>query len=138
MNVMKRRCGLSFIEVMVTVCILAFGLSAIYQAFFVSLDYLNHATYRTYALNFLNNKVALIQQHYQLTNTLDVRQGDHLAEIFIKGRKFRFNSEIVSTSLPSMPGLRQLDIKVLWQERKRLKQITRSVYIYKKFDAKEP
>ncbi len=137
MDLAKRRKGISFIEVMVTVCVLAFGLSAIYQAFFVSLDYLNHATYRSYALIFLNNKVALIQHHYDATNTIDMNQGDHLAEVFIKGGKFRYNSEITSTSFRSMPGLRQLDIKVFWRERKRVKQITRSVYVYSKFDAKE-
>ena len=53
--------GFSFIEVMVATAILSAGIVAIFQSFFLSMNYLNHLTYRIHALSLIENQIVRIK-----------------------------------------------------------------------------
>src|SRR3989338_11171657 len=69
-NFFKRNRGVSFVEVMVAAAILSFGIVMLYRAFFVSLNYVNHITYRLYAMNILDNKISMLQKTFEVSKII--------------------------------------------------------------------
>ncbi|MDP8265936.1 MAG: hypothetical protein P9M07_03215 [Candidatus Aceula meridiana] len=126
---LKKRCGISFVEVMTTVVVLSFGLVGIYRAFFTSLDYLNHASYRLHAANFLHNKIELIQRNFQMSNTTNLKDGRDVYPVLINNRKVDFDYESSVENVGSLDGIYKLNVSVSWREGKRDIRISRSVYI---------
>lgn len=121
-----RRTGLTFIEVMITAMVLAGGLVAIYRAFFVGLDQLDHLSYRLCAINLIEKKISLVEKDFRSLKDFDIGPLTELVEIGQRPVEFQYaiNLQPVGTLL----SVFRLDIVLSWQERGRAMSISRAAY----------
>lgn len=129
-KIFRKKNGFSFIEVMVTVCVLAFGLVGVYQAFFTSLNYIDHMTYRIHAMTLLDNQIEMLQKQLELKGELYVGNLKDLYLVKINNRPINYIYEIALKDLEDSPNVYQLDLSIKWKERARNIRISRSVYIF--------
>ncbi|MBF0594380.1 MAG: prepilin-type N-terminal cleavage/methylation domain-containing protein [Candidatus Omnitrophica bacterium] len=124
-NKSSRR-GISFIEVMVTAVILSVGLVAIYRAFFISVDYLDHLSRRLCALNLIDVRVADIERDFRTLNNVDV--GALNETVTLNGHPVDYAYHVQLKPVGQLLSVFQLDIALSWQERGREISIARSAY----------
>lgn len=115
---------------MTTAAFLSFGLVGVYRAFFTSLNYLNHVSYRLHVANFLNNKIELIQENFQINNTINLNDGKDFSPVIINNRKIDFDYEGSVENVGKLNGIYKLNVSVSWREGQRDVRISRSVYIF--------
>lgn len=125
----KGKKAFSFIEAMVAIGILSVGIVFIFKAFFVCLDTYNHLTYRFYALNLLNNKIARAQVFMNAFNQIPLDLSRETRTLTIDRRPVIFESSMVIRELKDLNGIYQLDFNVSWEERNRTIGLSRSSYI---------
>jgi len=130
-KIFQKKKGFSFIEVMATACVLAFGLVAIYQAFFTSLNYLNHMTYRLHAMVLLDNKIEMIQKQLELKDQINVGHVNDLYSARINNRDIDYEYEMSIEDIENIDGVYQLSLAVKWVESAREIRISKTVYIFK-------
>ena len=120
------RRGITFVEVMVTTVILSAGLVAIYRAFFIGVDYLDHLSRRLCALTLIDNRVADIELGFRALNNVDV--GVLKETVMLQGRSVDFSYNIQLRPVGELLSIFQLDIALSWQERGRRMTVSRSAY----------
>lgn len=120
------RRGFSFIEVMVTVVILSAGLVAIYRAFFIGVNYLDHLACRLCALDLVDARVAVIERSFRANQ--DVEVGPLTQNVLLNGRPVVFQYDIRLKPVGKLLSVFQLDIDLTWQERGRAITVSRSAY----------
>lgn len=114
---------------MTTVAILSLGIVAIYQSFFKSLEYVNHMTYRLHALNFLSNKIEMIQKEFEVTGRIVLTDPTPSVAV-IRGRKVAFLQQVDLVNVGKMKKVYQLNVVLSWNESGRPISLSRSCYIY--------
>jgi len=101
----------------------------LYKAFFLCLDYQNHLTYRAYASNLLEHKIALAEQMVRdykiLTSQHDVQ--DEM--VVFNGREIAFHEDVQFVPAPEAASLYQVNVAVSWKENQRDVTLKRSAYI---------
>ncbi|MBF0570108.1 MAG: prepilin-type N-terminal cleavage/methylation domain-containing protein [Candidatus Omnitrophica bacterium] len=120
------RRGITFIEVMVTAVILSAGLVAIYRAFFIGVDYLDHLSRRLCALDLIDNRVAVIERDFRALKDVDV--GALNETVVLNSHPVDFTYHIQLKPVGQLLSVFQLDISLSWQERGREITISRSAY----------
>jgi prepilin-type N-terminal cleavage/methylation domain-containing protein len=116
--------GFTLIEIMVAVAILAFGIVAIYEAFFISLD-----SYGFYA-NYLNSREWMNERIWEISDDL-IR-----AEMLIPGQtagRIASNNKDINWTVSIKPmdaqeNLYSLDINLNWQQGNRKIKFSRVAY----------
>ena len=123
------RQGFTFIELMVTLAVLSFGIVMIYKAFFASLDQISYLNHRLYATIFLDNQLAEMQRAYQSTKTLPMNFApSESVEIGYKIIDFKPTKTI--TAIEDLPQLFQIDLSVSWAEKgNHIITLSRSAYM---------
>lgn len=129
-KIFRKKNGFSFIEVMVTVCVLAFGLVGVYQAFFTSLNCIDHMTYRIHAMTLLDNQIEMLQKQLELKGELYIGNLKDSYPVRINNRPVDYAYEIALKDLGNSSNVYQLDLSIKWKERARNVRISRSVYIF--------
>jgi prepilin-type N-terminal cleavage/methylation domain-containing protein len=122
--------GFTLIEIMVTVAILSFGILAIYESFFISLD-----TYNYYA-DYLNAQSWIGEKIWELQNQLmqkdaQVTQEDQ-GTFSIINKNFNWNTRVETIDEES--GVYRLNISLFWKEGSKDKYIYRVAYAVRQFD----
>ncbi len=126
----KRRIrGFSFVEMMVAVAILSFGIVFIYRALFISLDYLHHITYRLYAQELMDNKIADVERIFHQKKTIPFSQNQEKRTLNINNRKVDFVYTLNIAAIRNLDNIYQLDVSVSWPERNRHIKLSRLAYI---------
>lgn len=125
----KNNKGFSFIEIMTTVAVLALGIVSIYQAFFKSLAYMNHMTYRLHALNVLVNKIEMIQKEFEVTGEIVLADAGPLVSI-IHGQRVEFQQRVDLVNVNQKKHLYEIHVILSWSESGRQITLSRSCYIY--------
>lgn len=113
-------------EVMVTAVVLAGGLVAIYRAFFVGLDHLEHLSYRLSAIHLVEKKISLVEKEFRSLTDVDV--GPLTETVLINNRPVDFQYAINLQPVGELLSVFHLDIVLSWQERGRPMSISRSAY----------
>ena len=121
--------GFSFFEVMVAIAVLSAGLILIYNAFFISVNYTNHLTYRLQADILLDEKIAGLKQLLQDQTVLPLTLTEEVERVKIHNKPVDFQYTFDLHSVENLPGLFLLDISVSWRENSRRIQLSRSIYI---------
>ncbi len=110
--------GITFFEVLVTAAIFSFGVTMIYSSFLTSLDYIGHLKNRLYAVQMLDNHIALLE--YKLTGNSRFFQEDakwqESVDVVANGKDFT-----LSTELESVEGLADIigvKATVSWMEQR--------------------
>ncbi len=123
--------GFTFFELMVTVVILALGISMIYRGLLSALSIQRHMIYRSYAHNLLDHKIASLQFAFQQDAEVPVYEENEIENIVLNNHQvvFRFQSRF--SPVLSLPNIQRVDMILSWQERNRGFQLTRSAYLSK-------
>lgn len=121
--------GLSFFEVMITIAILSLGLVMIFRAFFISLDTISHLTYRWHAMMLLENKIAEIQQKFQVTGEIPMELTAEPEKKNINRRVIDFGYKTEIRDFISLGGIFRVTLTVFWRERNRDIRLSQSAYI---------
>ncbi len=122
----RRRRGLTFIEVMITAVVLAGGLVAIYRAFFIGLDQLDHLSCRLCAINLIEKKIALVEKDFRSLKDFDI--GPLTEQGVINNRPVEFQYVINVQPVGELLAVFRLDIVLSWQEKGHAMSISRSAY----------
>ena len=118
--------GITFIEVMLTVVILAVGLVGLYRSFFSAINYLDHLSTRLYALNLMESRIATIERDFRSLKDFDI--GPLQEEAVINHRPVVFQYAVDFKPVGTLLSVFQLDIVLSWQERGRSVSISRTAY----------
>ena len=130
----KRACliskqGFTFIELMVTLAVLSFGIVMVYKAFFASLDQINYLNHRLYATIFLDNQLTEMQRAYKSSKTVPMNFAS-TESVEIGYKTIDFKPTKVMTPVEDIPFLFQVDLSVSWTEKgDRTITLSRSAYI---------
>ena len=117
--------------VMVSVVILATGITAVYQAYMKSLDYLNYFHTRLYATFLLDNRLSEIQKEIAMTGEVSRQLLESKEHSRIANREMDFEFSSNFKSVEPLPNLFQVDMFLAWIENDRKVQMSRSAYILK-------
>ena len=121
--------GFTFIEIMTTLAILAGGITMLYKAFFLCLDYQNHLAYRAHASNLLEHKIALAEQMVRDYKTLAFQHDAQDEAASFNGRDLNFHVDIQMAPAPEASSLYQVNVTISWKENQRNVILKRSAYI---------
>ena len=122
----RRKRGLTFIEVMITAIVLAGGLVAIYRAFFIGLDPLDHLSYRLCAINLIEKKIAFVEKDFRSLKDFDI--GPLTESVVVNNRPIEFRYAINLQPIGELLSVFHLDIVLSWQEKGHPMSISRSAY----------
>ncbi|MBF0479845.1 MAG: prepilin-type N-terminal cleavage/methylation domain-containing protein [Candidatus Omnitrophica bacterium] len=122
------RRGLSFIEVMVAVVIIAGGLVVVIKSFLVSLDRMSYLTNRIYAFENLENRLASYEKILRIYNALPFELEQ--AETLQTGAKhIDFKQHCDLHAVDDFPDLFQIGLTESWLEGGVSKNISQTRYI---------
>ncbi|MFC1645931.1 prepilin-type N-terminal cleavage/methylation domain-containing protein [Candidatus Omnitrophota bacterium] len=118
------RRGFTLIEIMVTVVILSFGILAIYESLFISLDAFNYYSNYLNAQRWANEKVWELQNQLLLSEPLTA--DDNRGAFTINNKNFNWSVSIKPIDMKY--GLYKLDVSLFWQEGSRERFVYRGAF----------
>jgi len=117
--------GFTLIEVIMTVAILSFGIVAIYEAMFVSIDTYGYYTRYLGTQDWVNERIWSIQDELMTAKELEVGQtSGHIR----RGHK-TFDWTMAVKQLDEEQQLYQIDLMLSWREGDRKIQTVRTAYL---------
>jgi len=124
----------TFVELMITVVILAVGLVLIIQGFITAASALNTTQNHSLAMQFLESKMQEIESAARINKGIK-RQGAE-GEFSSGGRIFTWNLQAISVEksegLDLGEDLNEVGLKVTWQERNQPKDLSLVTYLRNK------
>ncbi len=121
--------ALTFMELLVTVTILATGMVMIYKAMLLSLDYQDYLTQRLYGANLLENKIAVIQRDFQYEKTMSFSSKGEFQGAVLNNKRMAYQFSYVLSNIGTLKNLFQLDVILSWMDHGRSFSLTKSIYI---------
>ena len=126
----KKGCrGFTFVEMMMALVILSTGIISIYRAFFVSLDIINHISYRLEGLHLLNEKIAQIERDVAFDKQIPFGSKKDIDIKTINGKNVNFEYNLDLKSVENIERLAELTLTLKWTEHGRQVQINRTLYL---------
>ncbi len=116
--------GFTLIEIMVAVAILAFGITAVYRSFFVSLDVLDYYSNYLFAQGWLNDKVWDLQD--RLMRSEAVTTGDKVGAFMNENKDFIWRTSV--NPVDENYGAYRLDLTLSWMQGNREINVYRGAY----------
>ena len=129
-----RRCFFSspkaftFVEVMVTISILSFGLVMIYSSLLASLDRMDYLTHRLYAHHVLENRIASVERILRSYKALPFEL-DQKEIINVDNKEMALNLETMINQVDNFLDTFELNVSVNWTQHNREIHLRRSAYI---------
>jgi len=127
-SVQQSQAGYTFIEVMVALGILSFGIVMIFKVFLVSLDHMSHLTNRIYATTILDHYISLTELDLRAYKVLPF-QLDNTENMSVGKNRIMFEHNIKISPVESFLDIFQLDIELSWMEGEHQRRLSRSSYI---------
>lgn len=112
----KCSAGFTFFEVMVTVVILSVGILIIYRGFLTGIYYQRQMTYRTYAMNLIEHKIASVQYALQSGKKMPVYEEDEIENIVLNNQNIVFHFTMNYQPLAALSGVYEVHVGLSWQE----------------------
>jgi len=126
--------GFSFVELMVTVVILAVGLVSIIQGFITATNAFNTTQNHSVAIQFLEAKMQEIEASAKIDN--GIKKGNSQGEFSSGERNFAWSQEVISVEksedLDLSEDLNEVRLKVSWQERNLPRDLSLLTYLKNK------
>ena len=129
---MKAKNGFTLIEVMVTVVILATGLTMIYRGFLLSLDHQRYMVRRLHADSVLDEKIKEVKYLFQEKGEaalMKLAEEPAVEHVVINNKDVLFTIITLFQNDPKVENFLQMDIGISWLERGHPIRLSRSVYI---------
>jgi len=124
----RLRGGFTLIEILVTLIILSVGIVAIFKTYLISLDQINHLTYRLYATTILDNQISSIERMLRAYQALPLEL-THEEEVNLGHKTIIFKQELNIGQVDEFLDVFQIEVTLTWMENNRPKQLSRSAYI---------
>ena len=121
--------GFTFFELMVTVAILSTGITLIYRSFLISLDYQEYLSHRLYAINLLNDAIAIRQWELQDKGKVDLGQHMETVDAKLNNKKVAFQISTLVRKVDQLENIFELDTVLAWLENGRSVRLVQSTYI---------
>ena len=125
----RRERGFSFVEVMVTMVVMSLGVVMIYKAFFTSLNFINHVTYRLVALSLLDKRIADTEWLLKSQGVISLTQGARTESVVIHNKPVDFHFQTDFRNVGMLKGVYELELSLSWREGERDITVSRAVYI---------
>ena len=120
--------GFTFIEVMVALAVLSFGIVMIFKTCIVSLDRLSYLTNRIYATTLLDNRIAIIERMLRVYKILPFEL-NRKEIINVGSKKIEFSQKMSLGEVEDFADVFKLDISLIWDEQNKEMRLSRSAYI---------
>ena len=114
---------------MVTVAILSTGITLIYRSFLISLDYQEYLSHRLYAINLLNDAIAIRQWELQDKGKVDLGQHMETVDAKLNNKKVAFQISTLVRKVDQLENIFELDTVLAWLENGRSVRLVQSTYI---------
>jgi prepilin-type N-terminal cleavage/methylation domain-containing protein len=121
--------GFTFVELLMTLAVLGGGIVMLYKSFFLCIDYQNHLTYRVFASNLLEDKIAITEQMVRDYKVLAFKEDAQDEEVLFNNKPVSFHVGTQVSLISDVPSLYQLTVTVSWKEKKRDVTLTRSAFV---------
>ena len=119
----------TFIEIMITLSILAAGIVMIYRSFFVCLNAMQHLSNRWEAFQIVEEKFDLLEQQLREEGPMSFSLG-HLSEYKqVGGQKMKFDYKLNIYEMENISGVYIAVIDMSWKEHGRLINLHREAAI---------
>lgn len=128
-NNRSNRKAYTFLELMVTVSVLSIGIVGIYRALLLSLDYQGELSQRLYAINLLENEIALLENEYKANGAIPAGEDGKIIEVELDHRTVPFVLSISSGFVQSIEGLMPIEAVLTWPQRGRSITLKRTTYL---------
>ena len=125
---LKQRLGVTFIEIMVTLCIFSFGFVAIFKTFFTSLDRIERITQHIYANILLDNRISEIERILRAYQALPL-EGNRSNHVEIGFKRIDFKEDLKISAVEDYTDVFQVDLKLSWNDDGQTYHMSRSAYI---------
>ena len=116
--------GFTLIEIMATVAILSFGILAIFESFFISMDAFGYYSNYLTAHWWINEKIWELENKLMQEEYLKIESGGGVFKT--ANRNFRWSASV--NPVDEANGVYKLDVSVYWQEGKRERFVYRGTY----------
>lgn len=126
---LRRKRGLSFIELMVTVAVLSSGIILIYRAFFISLSYLDHVVCRLYAMHCLENAIVNMQMETEQNKGILFREHVQNRTIKLGNKTIDFHCPVKVSNVENLDHIFRVEVSCRWKEGSRDIQLSQTEFI---------
>lgn len=123
-NALFCRKGFTLIEIMATVAILSFGILAIFESFFISMDAFGYYANYLNAHWWINEKIWELEDRLMETEYLMIK--DEGGSFNTLNKNFRWSTSV--NPIDEENGVYKLDVSVYWHEGKRERFVYRGTY----------
>lgn len=125
----KKSCGYTFLELMVTVSILAIGIVGVYKVLLASIDYQTQLSCRLYAANLIEHEIALIENQLRATGQFPIQENGKVIEAFLDRRNIDFRLSLLPAGVENqIVGLIPVEVVLSWTDRGRTINLKRALY----------
>ncbi|MBF0505008.1 MAG: hypothetical protein HQL14_07895 [Candidatus Omnitrophica bacterium] len=114
---------------MVSLVVLCSGIVLIYKSFFLCADYLNNLTCRLYASSLIDEKIGDISKSFTEWPAHSLDFGNTFSILDINHKAIRFTYDIALQPLIDVKTVWQLDVKLSWNDGRRIMHMQRSTYL---------
>lgn len=121
-----RRAGFTLVEVMVAAAVLSLGAVLIYEAFFISLDTLNHCSNYLNAITYIDEKLWQIQDSLIRYNNLTAQ--DTSGTITAGDKDFNWGASYQLIDGSGRANLYKIDLVFFWNEGSKMRRLSRQAY----------
>ncbi|MCB9772305.1 MAG: prepilin-type N-terminal cleavage/methylation domain-containing protein [Candidatus Omnitrophica bacterium] len=128
-SVFKSSRGYTFLELMLTVSILAIGVVGIYRILLASLDYQTQLSCRMYALNLMEHETALLENQYRATGEFPQSENGKVVDVVLDRRNVSFTFTITTGFVGGINGLMPVQIVITWPDRNQIISLKREIYL---------
>lgn len=127
-NILREK-GFTFFEVMITVVILAVGLTGIYRAFLISLNYQKYTLTRLHILNFLSDEFSRFENSVIAESGAPFSSSGDLVLPLDSRSKFYIERRYDFLA-GHLEGLAAVELRLRWDQDKKAQTFTRSSLVY--------
>lgn len=121
--------GYTFLELMVTVSILAIGIVGVYKVLLASLDYQMQLSCRLYAANLIEHEIALIENKFRATGQFPIQENGKVIEAFLDRRTIVFQLSLLPAGVENeIAGLIPVEVVLSWADQGRTINLKRALY----------
>lgn len=121
--------GYTFLELMVTVSILAVGIVGVYKVLLASMDYQTQLSCRLYAANLIEHEIALIENQFRLTGQFPIEENGKVIEAFLDRRNVAFHLSLLPAGVANeIVGLIPIEVVLSWTDRGHTINLKRALY----------
>lgn len=117
--------GFTLMEIMVTVAILSFGIVAIYEAFFISIDTYGYYTRYLNTQDWINEKIS--EMELVLMESQALEPGQTAGQMTRDYKTFDWTMQVAL--IEEDQGLYAVAVRLFWQEGSRTVDISRTAYL---------